>query len=139
MTVIAYHVKRLVAQRIMIKQHKSQTAPCPPILCDCLLLCFHMKTVAVVVVMNCMETRLYRGTICSSSATHSPTCISRFITVLLLSFMLSYRFISVLYSVLCYTYSMKQPDLYYFEAIKMTTQAWPNFVWRMRAASEYSL
>ena len=35
------------------------------------------------------------------------------------------------------TYSMKQPDLYYFEAIKMTSQAQSNFVWRIRA--EYSL
>ena len=34
------------------------------------------------------------------------------------------------------TYSMKQPDLYYFETIKMTSQAWPNFVWRIRAAGE---
>ena len=37
------------------------------------------------------------------------------------------------------TYSMKQPDLYYFETIKMTSQAWSNFVWRIRAAGEYSL
>ena len=37
------------------------------------------------------------------------------------------------------TYSVKQPDLYYFEAIKMTSQAWSNFVWRIRAADEYSL
>ena len=29
------------------------------------------------------------------------------------------------------TYSMKQPDLYYFETIKMTSQAWSNFVWRI--------
>ena len=36
-------------------------------------------------------------------------------------------------------YSMKQPDLYYFEAIKMTTQALSNFVWRIRAAGDYSL
>ena len=34
---------------------------------------------------------------------------------------------------------MKQPDLYYFETIKMTSQAWSNFVWRIRAAGEYSL
>ena len=37
------------------------------------------------------------------------------------------------------TYSMKQPDLYYFETIKMTSQAWSNFVWRIQAAGEYSL
>ena len=37
------------------------------------------------------------------------------------------------------TYSMKQPDLYYFETIKMTSQALSNFVWRIRAAGEYSL
>ena len=29
------------------------------------------------------------------------------------------------------TYSMKQPDLYYFETIKMTSQALSNFVWRI--------
>ena len=34
---------------------------------------------------------------------------------------------------------MKQPGLYYFETIKMTSQAWSNFVWRIRAAGEYSL
>ena len=33
---------------------------------------------------------------------------------------------------------MKQPDLYYFKAIKMTSQAWSNFVWGIRAAGEYS-
>ena len=37
------------------------------------------------------------------------------------------------------TYSLKQPDLYYFETIKMTSQAWSNFAWRIRAAGEYSL
>ena len=37
------------------------------------------------------------------------------------------------------TYSMKQPDLYYFETIKMTSQVWSNFVWRIPAAGEYSL
>ena len=37
------------------------------------------------------------------------------------------------------TYSMKQPDLYYFETIKMTSQAQSNFVWRVRAAGEYFL
>ena len=37
------------------------------------------------------------------------------------------------------TYSMKQPDLHYFETIKMTSQALSNFVWRTRAAGEYSL
>ena len=37
------------------------------------------------------------------------------------------------------TYSMKKPDLYYFETIKMTSQVWSNFVWRIRAAGEYSL
>ena len=37
------------------------------------------------------------------------------------------------------TYSVKQPDLYYFEIIKMTSQALSNFVWRIRAAGEYSL
>ena len=36
-------------------------------------------------------------------------------------------------------YSMKQPDLYYFGTIKMTSQAWSNFVWRIRAAGDYSL
>ena len=39
----------------------------------------------------------------------------------------------------CNTYSMQQPDLYYFEPIKMTSQAWSNFVWRIRAAGENSL
>ena len=34
---------------------------------------------------------------------------------------------------------MKQPDLYYFETIKMTSQAWSNFIRRIRAAGEYSL
>ena len=29
---------------------------------------------------------------------------------------------------------MKQPDLYNFETIKMTSQAQSNFVWRIRAA-----
>ena len=37
------------------------------------------------------------------------------------------------------TYSMKQPDLSYFETIKMTSQTLSNFVWRIRAAGEYSL
>ena len=37
------------------------------------------------------------------------------------------------------TYSMKQPNLYCSEAIKMTSHAWSNFVWRIRAAGEYSL
>ena len=37
------------------------------------------------------------------------------------------------------TSSMKQPDLYYFEATKMTSQAQSNFAWRIRAAGEYSL
>ena len=37
------------------------------------------------------------------------------------------------------TYSMKEPDLYYFETIKMTSQAQSNFVWRIRATGEYSL
>ena len=37
------------------------------------------------------------------------------------------------------TYSMKQPDLYYFETIKMTSQAWSNFASRIRAAGEYFL
>ena len=32
------------------------------------------------------------------------------------------------------TYSMKQPELYHFETIKMTSQAQSNFVWRIRAA-----
>ena len=36
-------------------------------------------------------------------------------------------------------YSMKQLDLYYFETIKMTSQAQSNFVWRIRATGEYSL
>ena len=36
-------------------------------------------------------------------------------------------------------YSMKQPDLYHFETIKMTSQAWSNFVWRIGAAGENSL
>ena len=34
---------------------------------------------------------------------------------------------------------MEQPDLYYFESIKMTLQAQSSFVWRIRAAGEYSL
>ena len=34
---------------------------------------------------------------------------------------------------------LKQPDLYYFEAIKMTSQAWSNFVWRILACGSYSL
>ena len=37
------------------------------------------------------------------------------------------------------TYSMKQPDLYYFETMKMTSQAYSNFVWRIRVAGEHSL
>ena len=37
------------------------------------------------------------------------------------------------------TYSMKQPDLYYFETIKMTSQTSSNFVWRIRVAGQYSL
>ena len=41
--------------------------------------------------------------------------------------------------VLINTYSMKQPDLYYFETMQMTSQAWSNFVWRIRATGEYSL
>ena len=36
-------------------------------------------------------------------------------------------------------YSMRQPDLYYFETIKMTSQALSSFVWRIRAAGKYSL
>ena len=47
----------------------------------------------------------------------------------------SYLLLSQLFN----TYSMKQPDLYYFETIKMTSQAKANFVWRIRAAGEYSL
>ena len=35
------------------------------------------------------------------------------------------------------TYFMKQPGLYYFEAIKIMPQAWSNFVRRIGAA--YSL
>ena len=31
---------------------------------------------------------------------------------------------------------MKQPDLYYFEAIKMTSQVLSNFLRRVRAAGE---
>ena len=34
---------------------------------------------------------------------------------------------------------MKQPDLYYSEAIKMMSQATSNVVWRIRTAGEYSL
>ena len=37
------------------------------------------------------------------------------------------------------TYSMKQPDIYYFEAIEMTSQTESNFVWRIRAADVISL
>ena len=37
------------------------------------------------------------------------------------------------------TYSMKQPDLYYFETMKMTSHAYSNFLWRIRAAGECSL
>ena len=37
------------------------------------------------------------------------------------------------------TYSMKQPDLYCFETIKMTSQAWSNFGGKIRAVGEYSL
>ena len=33
---------------------------------------------------------------------------------------------------------MRQPDLYYFETIKMTSQALSNFVWRIRAAGVLS-
>ena len=36
-------------------------------------------------------------------------------------------------------YSMEEPDLYYFETIKRTSQALSNFVWRIRTAGEYSL
>ena len=32
---------------------------------------------------------------------------------------------------------MKQPYLYYFEAIKMMSQAYSNFVWRIQAAGKY--
>ena len=46
---------------------------------------------------------------------------------------------TTVFEILIITYSMKQPDLYYFETIKMTSQAWSNFVWRIRAAGEYSL
>ena len=45
----------------------------------------------------------------------------------------------VFFIVIINTYSMKQPDLYYFETIKMTSQAKSNFVWRIRAAGDYSL
>ena len=31
---------------------------------------------------------------------------------------------------------MKQPDPYYFETIKMTSQVWPNFVWRIQYADD---
>ena len=37
------------------------------------------------------------------------------------------------------TYSMKQPDIYYFEAINMTAQALSYFIWRIRAAGEARL
>ena len=37
------------------------------------------------------------------------------------------------------TYSRKQPDPYYFETIKMSSQAWSNFVSRIWVAGEYSL
>ena len=50
-------------------------------------------------------------------------------------------FLNPFLSVVCIefnTYSMKQPDLYYFETIKMTPQAQSNFAWRIRAAVEYS-
>ena len=51
---------------------------------------------------------------------------------------------AIFYAISCYllkhlAYSMKQPDLYYFETKKMTSQAELNFVWRIRAAGEYSL
>ena len=36
-------------------------------------------------------------------------------------------------------YSMKQPDLHYFEAIKMMSKAESNFLWRIRVAAEYFL
>ena len=36
-------------------------------------------------------------------------------------------------------YSMKQPDLYCFETIKMAPLTQSNFVWRIRDAGEYSL
>ena len=39
---------------------------------------------------------------------------------------------------IAYVYSIKQPDLYYFEAMKML-QAWSNYTWRIRATGEYSL
>ena len=37
------------------------------------------------------------------------------------------------------TYSTKQADLYYFETIKMMSQAWSKFVWRIQTAGKYSL
>ena len=37
------------------------------------------------------------------------------------------------------TYFMKEPDLYYIEAIELTSHAWSNFAWRILAAGEYSL
>ena len=46
---------------------------------------------------------------------------------------------TLFYNVIINTYSMKQPDLYYLEDIKMTSQASSNFVWRIRATGEYSL
>ena len=73
---------------------------------------------------------MYRGfppTFCSTGRkeiSHSMTC---------------HNVILFLDSVLINTYSMKQTDLYYFETIKMTSPAYPNFVWRIQAAGEYSL
>ena len=33
----------------------------------------------------------------------------------------------------------KKPDLYYFETIKMTSQVYSKFLWRIRFEGEYSL
>ena len=64
---------------------------------------------------------------------HKSAC--NIMHVLLLKFLIG----KLTYVMLFNTYSMKQPDLYYFEVIKMTSQVLPNSVRRIRAAGEYSL
>ena len=46
--------------------------------------------------------------------------------------------VSVTSMYLINTYSVKQPDLYYSEAIKMTSQSKSNFIWRVRGVNKYS-
>ena len=74
---------------------------------------------------------------CSTSEWYISQSFQRISTILSSESKLGYTFFRT--EKLFNTYSMEQPDLYYFETIKMTSRAWPNFVWRIRAAGEYSL